>query len=329
MARLKQSSLGDPVISHMTREFIFLRDDQTVGEAMHHCHCRGITQQIVYFYVADDQKRLVGVVPVRSLLMSQPTDIISQIMLKDIVSVPVTASVQMACELFYKHRYLALPVVDEDGKLEGMVDLTHLTDAMIDVNRKHVHDDIFQLIGVHLAAAKRRSPWGAFKNRFPWLLCNILGGLLCAFVVGIYEKLLDHIIIFALFIPVVLALGESVSMQSMTITLQRLHRDIVNKKYFLIAVRNEFITSFLLGMGSGAVVGFVAWMWRGNVQVALAIGYSIFFAIMAACVLGVAIPMAVYAWSKDPKVASGPIILAIADIATLLLYLNIANVMLR
>ena len=329
MAKLNHSNLEDPVLSHMTREFIYLRDDQCVREAMEHCHCRGIAQHIIYFYVTDEQKRLIGVVPTRRLLMSKPDEKISSIMLREIVSVPIGANVQAACELFYKYRYLALPVVDEQGRLEGMVDISALTDAMVDVNRKYMYDDIFQIIGVHLAAARKRSPLAAFKNRFPWLLCNIAGGLMCAFVVGMYEKLLDYVIILALFIPVVLALGESVSMQSMTITLQRLHRDIVNRKYFIIAVRNEFITSFLLGIGSGALVGLAAWLWRGELQVSLAIGYSIFFSIMTACILGVVIPMAVHVFNKDPKVASGPLILTVADIATLLLYLNIAGTMLR
>ena len=113
MAKLNHSNLEDPVLSHMTREFIYLRDDQCVREAMEHCHCRGIAQHIIYFYVTDEQKRLIGVVPTRRLLMSKPDEKISSIMLREIVSVPIGANVQAACELFYKYRYLALPVVDE------------------------------------------------------------------------------------------------------------------------------------------------------------------------------------------------------------------------
>jgi magnesium transporter len=329
MPNFENCNLSDPILLHIRKESINLKEDQTVSEALEFFHSQRVTKQIIYFYVTDEKSKLVGVVPTRGLLMNPPAVKISSIMIRDVLTLPSSANVADACELFYKHKFLALPVVADDGRLEGIVDIAHFTDAIIDVNRRGSHDDIFQLIGVHLAAAQKKSPFLAFKNRFPWLVCNMIGGLLCAFVLSRYEHLLDYVIILALYIPVVLALSESVSMQSMTITLQRLHKDTVNLKYFIIAIRNEFVTAFLLGAGSGGIVGLTAWLWKGNVDAAFAMAYSILFAIMTACVIGVVIPIAVKRFSKDPKLASGPIILSIADVLTLLLYFNIAALMIK
>jgi magnesium transporter len=166
-----------------------------------------------------------------------------------------------------------------------------------------------------------------FRNRFPWLLCNIGGGIICAFLAGLYESFLDSVIVLALFIPVVLALAESVSVQSMTITLQSLHGRRVGWRNTLRAVTAEFLTAVLLGSASGLLVGLVALVWKRQPAVAAAIGASICLAIITACLLGILLPTALRAF-RDPKIASGPIVLATADVATLLFYFNLAGLML-
>ena len=123
----------------------------------------------------------------------------------------------IASEYFATRRLLAFPVVNAGGQLLGVVDVSLFTDEVIDL-AKRTYDDIFQLIGVHGTA--QRSPWIAFRDRFPWLLCNIAGGLLAAFIASRFEHLLQEVVVLSLFIPIVLALGESVSMQALTLTLQ-------------------------------------------------------------------------------------------------------------
>ena len=125
----------------------------------------------------------------------------------------------VASEYFASRKLLAFPVIHDNGELVGVVDVSLFTSEVIDLARR-TYDDIFQLMGVHATAL--RTPWTAFVDRFPWLLSNIAGGLLCAVIASQFEVLLDHIVILALFIPIVLALAESVSMQSATLTLQTL-----------------------------------------------------------------------------------------------------------
>jgi magnesium transporter len=324
--------MQEPVLDHVQRDYLHLRADETIRDAIHYFHSNNFEHNVSYIYVLDTDRRLVGVVPTRKLLLNAPSTRIGDIMLQDIVAVPSTASVYTACELFYRHRYLSLPVINMEGRLEGILDVNQFTTAVADQSKKNsrrTYDDIFQIIGVHLAAAKKKSPFLAFKNRMPWLLCNMLGGLFCAVVLGRYEGLFDMVIVLAFFVPMVLTLAESVGMQSMTITLQRLHKDLVNWKYFIVAVRNEFVTSTLLGASCGTIIAALVWLWKGYFAMALAIGYSVMLTIITSCILGVVIPMLVRRFSKDPKLAAGPVILAAADIITLLVYMNIAAQMLK
>lgn len=323
-----QDNLDDAILDHIRRDYLILSADKTVGESLSELRSRTIGEKIVYFYVNDANGRLVGVVPTRRLLMSDLAARIESIMVGHVVAVPASATVLVACELLARHRLLALPVVDADGKMLGVVDITMFTEELSDVAERHAAEDAFQLIGIKVQSARERSPWIGFRYRFPWLLCNIIGGILCAFLVGHYEVFLDSVIVLALFIPVVLSLAESVSIQSTTITLQGLHHGRTSWALLARALRREFVIAGLLGLGCGGLVALIAGSWKAEATVALAIGASIALAMVTACLLGVVLPMGVRAMRGDPRIAAGPVVLAVADIATLALYFSIAAWML-
>jgi len=327
--QITAENLHDPVLAYMRRDATTLRQEQTVQEALDELRQQELSERIVYFYVVDEDHRVLGVVPVRRLLNAGLDQRVEAIMVRGVVTVPAAATVLQACEMFLKHRYLALPVVDETGKLQGVVDVQLFTDEVSELAQKTEVDHAFQLIGVHVALGRRVSSWISFKDRFPWLLSNITSGVICAFIAGQYELLISEFTILVFFITLVLALGESVSMQSMTITLQTLLQRDITLSQLLNAVRKEFGTASLLGCASGIMVGMVAFLWRGQALASFSIGSSICLSIVTACLLGVLIPSAIRALRIDPKVASGPIVLASADIMTLLYYYNLGEYLLR
>lgn len=320
--------MHEPITRHMSRDFTTLEADFSVGEALGCLRRQNLGGKIVYFYVLDKAGKLVGVVPTRRLLMSELSTRVAEIMVPDVVTIPDCASVLEAGELFVDHRFLALPVVDEDGHVLGIVDVTLFTDEVANLAQQQSAERAFQLIGVHVAIGRTAPLWGRFKDRFPWLLCNIGGGLICAFLAGWFEHVLDAVILLALFVPVVLALGESVSIQSMTLTLQSLHGRRIAWRRLLRSLRRELATALLLGIASGTLIGGVAWIWRGEGLAALAIMVSITLAMMTACMLGVLVPTVVHAMRFDPKFAAGPAVLAMTDIATLLFYFGLASYLL-
>ena len=322
-----RQKLDARVTDFVRHDLTRLHENRTIRQTLEELRGQELGERIVYLYVVDDFDRLVGVLPVRRLLMALPTKTIGEIMIRRVVTVPSDATVLDACELFIQHRFLALPVVDQERKLLGTIELRLLSDEVFDIAEQRSRADVFQLIGVHMALV-RSTPWNGFRGRFPWLLCNIAGGLACALLAAQFEALLDNVVVLALFVPIVLALSESVSMQSMTLALQTMHGATIRWSYFVRALALELGVAVMLGAASGTLVGVVAWVWKGTGRVALALGVSIALGIVTACVLGVSLPIAVRAARIDPRIAAGPIVLATADVCTLLFYFGLAGFLL-
>jgi magnesium transporter len=315
--------LQRPVSEYLRRGPQPLRADATIAEALASLRGTLLPERIVYFYVGDEDGRLVGVVPTRRLLAAEPASRVAEVMAHDLVTLSEAATLADASEELLAHRLLALPVVDGAGRFVGTVDASLFFDGVVPGDRSAI-DDVFQVIGVHVARARRRSAWEAFRERFPWLLANVAGGLACAALVGRYEAFLDAALVLALFMPVVLALAESVSIQSMTLTLQALHAGLPAGGRLLGDLARELATALLLGAACGALVASVVWAWRRDALAALVIGATILLAIATACLLGVLLPTAVRALRLDPKLAAGPITLALADVLALLFYFTLA-----
>lgn len=320
--------LNDSVTRHMRTDFARLHVDQTIAQALAAIREKPPEGRIIYFYVVDDQNRLQGVVPTRRLLLNAPENAIGDIMVRDVITIPQAATVLDACEFFMFHRLLAFPVVDENGQFMGIVDVELYTDELSDLDGKDSNDDLFQLIGVHLSDAKQTSPTAAFKSRFPWLLTNIVGGILAAFLSGIFEAELQKAVALALFIPVVLALAESVSIQSVSLALQILRGKHPTLEMILKKLRAELVTGVFLGLASGVLVASVALVWLGEVQVVICLLGGIAGGVTCAAVIGAGIPNLLRFFHRDPQVAAGPVALAATDMVTLLIYFTLARTLL-
>ncbi len=320
--------LDQPVLSLARKDFTSLSGDATVAEALRQIREKGIGEKIIYFYVIDRDERLVGVLPTRRLLTGKLDQRISELMIARVVAIPHTATVMDACELFLIHKYLAFPVIDEQRRLVGVVDVSLFTEEVLDISERERMDDVFQTIGFHVASVQSASPLTSFRHRFPWLLATIGSGTACAVLAGFYETTLAQSIVIAFFMALVLGLGESVSVQSLTVTLQALHAQPITLNWFLRAARKELATASMLGAASGAIVGLIVWIWRHDGTAALVVGFSLLLAICMACLIGLAIPSVLHRLKLDPKIAAGPIALALADVSTLLFYFNLARWML-
>jgi magnesium transporter len=309
----------------MRQDLARLHVGQTVGTALVGLRQRLPQERIAYFYVVDDDNRLQGVVPTRRLLLSRPEQLLADIMVRQVVALPAQATVLDACEFFIQHRFLALPVVDDERRLLGQVDVELYTEEMSHLDDTRKRDDLFQLIGVHLAEARQMSPWAGFRTRFPWLLCNLAGGILAAFLAGLYQEELSRVVALALFVPVVLALAESVSIQSVSLALQVLHGEPPSWLALLRKLSMEVQTGLFLGSASGLAVGLVALGWLGQPRVALCLLGGIAGGVACAAVVGLTLPILLRLLQRNPQVAAGPIALALADMVTLLLYFNLAR----
>jgi magnesium transporter len=207
----------------------------------------------------------------------------------------------------------------------GVIDVELYTAELGDIDRSERYDELFQLIGVHLSTAYQGTPLAAFCNRFPWLMCNIAGGICAAFIVGLFEGELQHVAALVLFIPVVLAVAESISIQSLSLTLQLLRGQSPTLGTLLGKVRVEAATGLLLGIAAGIAVALAAWLWRRQYKIMLALIGGIAGGATCSAALGVAMPILLRLFRRDPRVAAGPIALALSDMITLLIYLHLAR----
>jgi magnesium transporter len=277
--------------------------------------------------------RLVGVVPTRRLLTAAPATPLREIMVPRVIALPATATVLEACEFFVLYKFLAFPVVDADRRIIGVVDADVFMESVLETQETEGEDvtrsDFFEILGFHLAQVRDASPWRAFRYRFPWLLATVASGTICALLAGAFEVTLARSLVIAFFLTMVLGLNESVSMQSMSVTIQALRSARVTRRWFATAFRREIVTALLLAVGCGALVSTIVWFWRDEVRGALVIGGSIAVSLVTACLFGLGVPSLLHWWKLDPKISAGPVTLALADFFALLVYFTSAWLVLR
>ena len=325
---LQTQLLGQTVAAHARNDFITLNQSLTVGEAVEVIRKAAGGTGIQYYYVVDDAGKLVGVLPLRRLITVPLEKALKEVMAPRVIALPAAATVLDACEFFVLHKLLAFPVVNEKKEVIGVIDVSQFTTDMIDMGGEGPGDDVFEAIGFRVSQVKGASPIQAYRFRFPWLLATIASGIVCALLASRFEVTLAKSIVLTFFLTLVLGLAESVSIQSMTVTIQTLRAVRPNARWYVRALRRELLTAVLIAASAGLLVGAVVWLWRGDPRAAGVVGGGIGMALLGACFFGLTVPTALHALKLDPKIAAGPITLALTDTLTLLAYFGLASIVL-
>jgi len=299
--------------------------EQTIEEALAFLRDKHIDEEIIYIYVVDDERKLIGVVPTRKLLLSDPETLISNVMDTALVTLDSEQTLQEAMEFLESHRLLALPVVDHDKHLLGVIHVGHYLEEKVDVANARRRSDIFQMIGMVVEEGKRASAWNGYRSRMPWIFCNMFGGFACAIISRVYEIVLAKVLLLAMFIPLLLTLSESISMQSMTQSMQLLKRPTRHIRYLFQSLIREWQTVAMLAISSGIIVGAVSLFWGDGVLPALTIMFGIMVSVVITASIGSTIPLVLHARKWDPRVAAGPVVLMFADVLTTLIYLSLGT----
>jgi magnesium transporter len=190
-------------------------------------------------------------------------------------------------------------------------------------------EEFFEALGFRISQIRGASPLRVFRYRFPWLLATVLSGTACALLAGAFEATLAGSLVIAFFLTMVLGLNESVSMQSMTVTIQALRSAALSRRWFIDTFRRELATAVLLGLSLGAVVFAIVWIWQRDLAGASVVGGSIALSLVSACLFGLSVPSLLHWLKLDPKIAAGPVTLAFTDFCALLFYFGGAAVVLR
>jgi len=292
--------LADPAV-------IWLREVETVFEAMARVRTEPGLERVVYFYVTDSDDRLIGVAPMRRLLLAEPSTLVGELMMDPVFSVRATEPFECALTLFTRHRLLALPVVDGEGRLTAVLDVTGATHALVDWERREAAAKLFDTVGAW--PGRPRSA----------LLTSLAIGLILALVAAGFHGVLRRAIAVAFFIPTVVTAAGGAALQAVAIGLESQ------------SIRRSRGIGLRCAAGGAlpgsALAGVLVACWLRLLPLAVAVAGSVLVACAAGTALGYAVPRAVHRWRLDPRIASEPFVCALAKLVALSCYLAIAAVL--
>ena len=276
-----------------------------------------------YVYVVDPGGRLVGTLALRKLLLEDPRTSIDAVAAKAVVSLKASAPRWEIVKLFSEHHYVSLPVVDDKERLIGIVTYEAGMEAM----RASEGAVVKGLTGADPGEALRET-LSATRSRIPWVTVTVLGGLACALIGGLFHRTLAEIVVLGIFVPIVLALGESIGAQTVSVVLSTLTSGRVTRAELATFLAKEVMIGLLVGLYAGLIVAGSSMLWHGQVKLGAVIGGAVVIAVTWAAFLGVVIPSVMHRLRVNVAIASGPLVLALVDVSTLLVYFGSAAALL-
>ncbi|EAT15693.1 magnesium transporter [Desulfuromonas acetoxidans] len=306
----------------MSTEIFSLREDITARQAIEALQEAEDVEMVFYLYVTDMYNHLVGVLSLRQLLMVPPGRCLRDIVSPDVISVRADTDQEEVAQLVAKYNILAIPVVDDHNKLLGIITV----DDVIDVMRQEATEDIYKMAG----ASEEELMYGykSFKIarlRLPWLLVNLLGGVVTGYLMWWFQLTLKEVIALISFIPVITGMGGNVGGQSATIVVRGFATGRIDFTTLRQVFFKELRVGLIMGLVCGLVVGGIAIVWHHNPYLGLVVGSAMTIAMTVAATMGVLAPAFFKRIGIDPAIASTPFVQTSNDITGILIYFGMAT----
>ena len=302
-----------------------LSEDMTVGEAITELQTNRDVEMVFYLYVVDERRHLVGVVSLRRLLLVSPETPLKRIMTADLISARVDMDQEEVARQVASYNLLAIPVVDEENKLVGVITV----DDVIDVIKDEATEDIYRLAGV-VGDEKVFTPAGeSLRKRLPWLGVNLATAFLAAGVVGLFTNTIDALPILAVFMPIVAGMGGNAATQTLTVIVRGIALGELSWSNSRKALLKEAAVGIGNGLALGTVAAAVAWGTRGDPVLGLVLGAAMVINMFVAATAGVLVPLGLRAASIDPALASSVFITTMTDVFGFFSFLGLATIFAR
>lgn len=318
--------LDDSAGRIMTRELFSLPESTTVREAIAAIQEQRDVELILYLYVVDEQDRLVGVASLRQLLLARPSATLAEIMTRDVISVTTETDQEEVAQLAIRYDLLAIPVLDPDGRLVGIVTY----DDIVDVVRDEATEDFYKMAGTsdEEILYQERSVKVA-SIRLPWLLVNLVGGVVTGLLLEHFQVRLSEALFLLTFVPVIMGMGGNVGTQTSTIAVRGLATGRIGQGEGSVRrfLWRQLKVGVLLGVTCALVVAVAAAVLQKNVLYAVVVGGAMVTALILASLNGALIPLLFQRMGIDPAVASGPLVTTSNDITGILIYFGLATAM--
>lgn len=274
-------------------------------------------------YVVDDQGVLLGIVSLKRMLLNSERTIIKDIFEEGAISVNTDADAEEIIKVFEKYDMVVLPVVDDNGHLVGRITV----DDVMDVVREETSKDYQMMSGISEDIETTDSVWVMSRARLPWLLVAMIGGIAGAMVIGNYEEELHINPEMAFFIPLVVAMGGNVGIQSSALIVQGLANNTLSKDGMIKRILKELAVGLLNGLACTAVLLAYSYIFVDSIALSLTIGGSLLAVILFAAAFGTFMPLTLHRMKIDPALATGPFITTSNDIIGLFFYFMIGRLM--
>lgn len=311
----------------MYTDVFTLHEDTKAKDAIYALQDQEDVEMVFYLYTLDDDGRLTGVISLRDLVTTSGDTMLKDIMSKQIHVVRPETDQEEVARIVSQYNFLAVPVVDSDDHLLGIVTV----EDVVDIIREEATEDFLQMVG----AGKDReillkSSWENARMRVPWLFASWVGGILAAFIIGVFDNVLQSTIALAAFIPVIIGMGGNIGTQSSTMIVRGLATGRVSIENSVKILFKEIRVGLLLGILYGLLLGLFAIFQfiDASPMIGIVVGLSICISMIIAATIGSLVPLILNRFEIDPAIATGPFVTTAIDIIGVAFYFIVAGVFL-
>ncbi|WP_153730536.1 magnesium transporter [Sporosarcina obsidiansis] len=306
----------------MTTRYVWIHQSYSVAKSIEKLkHYEAFAHYLNYVYIIDDDKRLVGVLSYRDLLLAEDDECVQDIMETSIAKVFDTTQQGEVAKMIGRYDFVSLPVVNENNILVGII----RTDEVLDIVVREANKDIEMLFASGKSIDFHTKPLVAAYRRLPWLILLLFIGLVSGSIISRFEETLEAVVALAFFMPMIAGMTGNTGTQSLAVVVRGLVSEDMTLKKSLHLIFRELIVGIVLGIVCGVVISVIAYVWQGSFTLGLVVGSSLIATLIIGTLAGTIIPLILNKFKIDPAVASGPLITTINDILSLLIYFGIAT----
>ena len=309
----------------MNPKVFALSEDMTAGEAITTLQGARDVEMVFYLYVVDARRHLVGVISLRRLLLVSPPTPLKRIMTTDLTSVRTDTDQEEVARLVASYNLLAIPVVDEENKLVGVITV----DDVIDVIKDEATEDIYRLAGVASDERVFTPTLESLRKRFPWLLVNLATAFIATGVVWLFRHTVSAWVALPVFMSIVPGMGGNAATQTLTVIVRGLALGELTWNNARKALFKEILVGTGNGLATGLVAGLAAWLFMGEPVIGLLLFAAMILNLFVAGMAGTLIPLGLKAMKVDPALASTVFITTFTDVCGFAAFLGLAAIFLR
>jgi magnesium transporter len=310
----------------MATEYIAVKESMSIDETLKFLRDISPNAETPYYiYVTDDHKMLKGIVPIRSILISEPKALVKDVMVQNVTTIPIDMDQEEVSNLFQKYGYMAMPVVDRDQILMGVITLDDIIEVMSD---EHT-EDLYRLAGLDEEEEVDGTILDSIKSRLPWLIVNLGTAMLASTVVRLFDDTIGKVVALAVFRPIVAGMGGNAGTQTLTLIVRGIalgEIDFENKKEIL---KKESLVGLIHGVILGLIVALIAGLWEHNFVFGFVIGSAMLLNMVIAALAGFFIPLLLKKLNIDPALASSVFVTTMTDVLGFSIFLGLATILIR